>query len=137
AAAGFPSILFSSVYTEPRKSIASTRSGQVRGRYNNGVLAFKGIPYGATTGWGNRFLPPKRPPVWAGVRDALEFGSAAMQPYASPTPEAVANWRESDVGRLFQGMFPASLNVSEDCLRLNVWTPRVDAHRRPVMVWLH
>jgi para-nitrobenzyl esterase len=28
--------------------------------------------------------------------------------------------------------------VSEDCLVLNVWTPRVDAAaRRPVMVWIH
>jgi para-nitrobenzyl esterase len=26
---------------------------------------------------------------------------------------------------------------SEDCLVLNVWTPALDSHKRPVMVWLH
>jgi para-nitrobenzyl esterase len=26
---------------------------------------------------------------------------------------------------------------SEDCLRLNIWTPGVDTSQRPVMVWLH
>jgi para-nitrobenzyl esterase len=27
--------------------------------------------------------------------------------------------------------------ISEDCLVLNVWTPKAAAGRRPVMVWLH
>ena len=27
--------------------------------------------------------------------------------------------------------------ASEDCLRLNVWTPSLGTGRRPVMVWLH
>jgi para-nitrobenzyl esterase len=27
--------------------------------------------------------------------------------------------------------------VSEDCLKLNVWTPAIDTKKRPVMVWLH
>ena len=26
---------------------------------------------------------------------------------------------------------------SEDCLFLNIWTPRIDGARRPVMVWIH
>jgi para-nitrobenzyl esterase len=29
------------------------------------------------------------------------------------------------------------LNVDEDCLVLNVWTPDTDTKKRPVMVWLH
>ena len=31
----------------------------------------------------------------------------------------------------------AELNVSEDALYLNVWTPGCDDARRPVMVWIH
>jgi predicted amidohydrolase YtcJ len=27
--------------------------------------------------------------------------------------------------------------MAEDCLALNVWTPRADAKQRPVMVWIH
>jgi carboxylesterase type B len=26
---------------------------------------------------------------------------------------------------------------AEDCLSLNVWTPRIDSERRPVLVWIH
>jgi para-nitrobenzyl esterase len=28
-------------------------------------------------------------------------------------------------------------DVSEDCLKLNVWTPAIDSGKRPVVVWLH
>jgi para-nitrobenzyl esterase len=28
-------------------------------------------------------------------------------------------------------------DVSEDCLKLNVWTPALDTQKRPVIVWLH
>lgn len=28
-------------------------------------------------------------------------------------------------------------DVSEDCLKLNVWTPALDKQKRPVIVWLH
>jgi para-nitrobenzyl esterase len=27
--------------------------------------------------------------------------------------------------------------MAEDCLTLNVWTPRIDAGKRPVLVWIH
>src|SRR6478672_9882361 len=30
-----------------------------------------------------------------------------------------------------------ALDMSEDCLSLNVWTPAADGAKRPVMVWIH
>lgn len=48
--------------------IASTSSGKVRGFTDNGILVFKGIPYGADTAT-TRFAPPVRPQPWTGVRD--------------------------------------------------------------------
>ena len=51
--------------------IAETRHGKVRGINDSGVYIFKGIPYGASTAGANRFMPPKKPQPWAGVRDCL------------------------------------------------------------------
>jgi para-nitrobenzyl esterase len=114
-----------------------TTAGTVRGAGVDGNYAFKGIPYGDTTAGSNRFMPPKKPAPWAGVRDALEFGPMAMQEFF--TPEKFAQWAESDFGRLAKGMFRWPVGPpSEACLVLNVSTPGLgDGRKRPVMVWLH
>lgn len=102
--------------------IATTTAGRVRGYSDQGILAFKGIPYGADTST-RRFQPPAPPPPWSGVRDALEFGPKAPQ-----SPESGAIFPDPEPG----------VPMSEDCLNLNVWTPGLrDGGRRPVMVWLH
>src|SRR5262245_29365781 len=64
---------------EGSDAIAETTSGKVRGRLQDGVRVFKGIPYGASTAGPNRFKAPQSPPPWTGVRDALEYGAAAPQ----------------------------------------------------------
>ena len=33
--------------------------------------------------------------------------------------------------------WPEEGSVGEDCLHLNVWTPRIGSGKRPVMVWIH
>ncbi len=46
-----------------------TTSGRVEGIANGKVKCFKGIPYGAPTGGLNRFMPPKPPVAWKGVKN--------------------------------------------------------------------
>ena len=42
--------------------VANTTSGKIRGVVQeNKVSAFRGIPYGASTGGANRFMPPRSP----------------------------------------------------------------------------
>jgi para-nitrobenzyl esterase len=97
----------------PDAPVATTSAGKVRGYVDNGIRAFKGIPYGGDTSK-RRFQPPVPPDKWEGVRDALEFGPLAPQ-----------------------GSRP-STTASEDCLRLNVWTPALrDGKKRPVLVYFH
>ena len=107
--------------------VAETAAGKIQGTLIEGVQAFKSVPYGASTAGANRFLPPKAPESWAGVRDATAYTSRAPQAglRAATRPE-LAN---------FSGATDTAAET-EDCLTLNVWTPGPTG-KRPVMVWLH
>ncbi|MFH0758012.1 MAG: carboxylesterase family protein [Bacteroidota bacterium] len=109
-------------------AIADTAYGKVRGFILRGIQIFRGIPYGADTGGKNRFMPPQKPEPWADIFPAVWWGNTAPQimdkRYANSYASFVDHWNYDD--------------VSEDCLRLNVWTPALaDGQKRPVMVWLH
>ena len=55
----------------PRSAVATTQYGKVRGYVEDDVFTFKGVPYGASTGGENRWLPAKPPTAWDGEYPAL------------------------------------------------------------------
>jgi para-nitrobenzyl esterase len=107
-----------------------TTSGKVQGIANGRVKAFKGIPYGASTGGKNRYMAPRKPTPWAGVRNCIGYG-----PISPQTPASL----ESDYSMMIawdRHVGPGGMG--EDCLNLNVWTPSVNDHaKRPVLVSFH
>lgn len=107
---------------------AQTAYGPVRGFCLRGIYSFRGIPYGDDTGGENRFMPPRPPRSWHEMRPAVAFGASSPQPFYDRRPESYS---------MFVDHWNYDL-MSEDCLRLNVWTPGIaDGRRRPVLVWLH
>ncbi|MEU8250049.1 carboxylesterase family protein [Nonomuraea sp. NPDC048916] len=102
--------------------IAPTRQGEVRGRSEEGIAAFLGIPYAAPPFGAHRFRAPAPVEPWEGVRDALEYGpTAPKRPYRPPLDQLIP---DPDI-------------PGDDCLNLNVWTPSVGEGRLPVLVWIH
>jgi len=109
----------------PRSAIAKTQYGKVRGFLDGGVLTFKGVPYGATTGGDNRWLPAKPPTPWADEYPALVYGANC--------PQTLHTWTGIEQTFLFDWDDGWQ---SEDMLKLNIWTPSLTG-KRPVMFYMH
>jgi para-nitrobenzyl esterase len=110
------------VSTLAKEAVVSIPQGRLRGRIEDGVAAFKGIPYAAPPVGVNRFLAPQPVEAWSGVRSALEYGPVVPQtPYPPPFAQLLGD----------QG------TAGADCLSVNVWTPGPENRGLPVMVWIH
>ncbi|MDG3442770.1 carboxylesterase/lipase family protein [Nitrospirillum amazonense] len=99
-----------------------TEGGDVLGMVEDGVRAWRGIPYAAPPVGELRFRAPRPVVPWRGIRAAHEFGPIPMQP------------------RGFEHMGGAgdTTPISEDCLTLNITAPLAPARApRPVVVWLY
>jgi para-nitrobenzyl esterase len=106
-------------------AVAKTQYGKVRGFVDGGVLTFKGIPYGQNTGGENRWLPAKAPKSWDGEYPALIYGANCPQrlhDYTAIEQSFLYDWDDG--------------YMSEDMLKLNVWTPSLTG-KRPVLVYFH
>jgi para-nitrobenzyl esterase len=100
----------------PADTVVSTDAGAVRGTLTADARLFQGIPYAAPPVGQLRWASPQRAASWRGIRDATKPGNRCAQA---------------------EGLIdPAS--TTEDCLYLNVATPRDSGGRKlPVMVWIH
>lgn len=124
---GIMSLPLSDVETE-------TIYGKVKGYDFDGVKIFRGVPYGDSTAGEARFLPPKKPQSWTGVKDCTANGPRCIQGGRSI-------FETDRLGPYFSGgrtdRFELSQQPSgEDCLNLNVLTPDLKG-KRPVMVYIH
>ena len=114
--------------TDNRPVIVETESGSVLGTVEDGVNAFRGIPYAASPVGDLRFATPQQHPKWPDLRDARRPGPSV--PQAPSRLEAVMGTRSPDWNE-------------DGSLNLNIWTPRLpddagaDRVALPVLVWFH
>ena len=104
--------------TEP---VVRTAAGLVRGRAEDGVAVFRGIPFAQPPVGDLRFAAPRPARPWDGVREAATFGP--------PPPQS---------GFLLTPMSPAAPDADpDDWLTVNVFSPDLGAAGLPVMVWIY
>jgi para-nitrobenzyl esterase len=96
-------------------------AGTLEGTQTGDIAAFKGIPYAIPPIGARRWRPAQPMPRWSGVRKAMAFGPACLQP-------------QNKLGNVYAPKTP--LPTSEDCLTLNIWMPK-NATRAPVFFWIH
>lgn len=94
--------------------IVTTMAGKLCGASLEKTDAYLGIPYAESTAGERRWTAPTPKAAWTGVRAATQFGPVCPQSLPG-------------------------LEQSEDCLSLNVWTPKGarPAYGRAVMVFIH
>ena len=104
--------------TEP---VVRTVAGLVRGRAQDNVAVFRGIPFAQPPVGDLRFAAPCPARPWDGVREAAAFGP--------PPPQS---------GFLVTPMSPATPDADpDDWLTVNVFSPDLGAAGLPVMVWIY
>jgi len=103
------------------EGVTRTTAGLLRGVEEPGAWVFRGVPYARTGAGAGRWCPPSPADPWTGTRDAAVWGPIAPQPPPAPGFSLDGDPTLSD----------------ENCLNLNVWSPRLDDGGRPVLVWVH
>ena len=98
------------VAAQDDEDVVETRQGLVQGVVGEAYRAFLGIPFAAPPIGELRWRRPAAPVAWTGVRDAT--------------------YRRADCVQI-RPRRPWFVPTDEDCLHLNVWTPRDAASGKP------
>jgi len=108
------------IHAQPKAPLVKTINGMIEGvTEQTGVRSFKGIPFAAPPVGGLRWKEPQPVKDWNGVRKAVAFGPTGMQT------------------NVFGDMGFRSGSMSEDCLYLNVWSPKENKKALPVLVYFY
>ncbi|HYQ59241.1 MAG TPA: carboxylesterase family protein [Draconibacterium sp.] len=107
-------------------AVVPTKYGKVRGYIDDGIYAFKGIPYAKA----ERYMPPEAPDKWDDVRQCTIFGPQVMQGKAQ-------TWTgQNDDAFGFQ--FCREPMDEKESFVVNVWSKGInDGKKRPVWLWIH
>jgi para-nitrobenzyl esterase len=97
------------------------------------LTVFRGIPFAAAPVAKLRWQPPRSHTPREGIQQATQFGGVCPQGQGNADfykMVAIQFGKSPD-------LIPATENIQEDCLYLNVWTTALRARPQPVMVWIY
>lgn len=115
-----PNLGATQVWGGTLEGVTRTTAGVLQGQLEGGIWVFRGVPYAHVAGPEGRWRQAQPPTPWTGTLAAAAWGPIA--PQTPPVPGF---------------SFPHDPTTSdEDCLNLNVWSPRLD-DCLPVLVWVH
>ena len=103
-------------------------SGKLKGLPGNDprITVYKGVPFAEPPVGELRWKAPQPPKNWDGVKEAYTFAPIPVQDTPGVGDDLYA--REWHVD--------SEIEISEDCLYLNIWTPAKKADEKlPVLVW--
>ncbi len=142
-------VYHANVFADPA-SIRTVTGGQIQGKVlsewgsDQDLEVYKNIPYAAAPVGDLRWRPPAPVESWEGVRTTEDYG-----PICPQTTELQGvldtmidgqgmSWWRTKLLKFLIGLAPER-EMSEDCLSINVWTPKdLEADTKlPVMVWIH
>ncbi|KAL1418007.1 hypothetical protein MTO96_005993 [Rhipicephalus appendiculatus] len=102
--------------------VKKTRLGWIKGNrlemLGRSVDEYRGIPYAQPPLGALRFRPPRPYGPWNDTLDARSRRTACPQVVSNP--------------KAF-----ASVQLTEDCLQINIWSPQERTGDVPVLVWIH
>lgn len=113
------------IVQEHPDSLRTINTGQLVGFEDSyDTFAWLGIPYASAPTGNLRWRAPQAPQSWNGVRTAIQYGEPCMQFWG-----ALAGVDGN----------PGEVIGDEDCLSLNIWSPKKATSNTPlpVMVWIH
>jgi para-nitrobenzyl esterase len=115
------------VITKPNNPV-TVDGGEIVGTSSKDkqITIYKSIPFAAAPIGDLRWKAPQPVEPWNGILACTEYSNYAYQQPAAPLGPYTAEFRP-DLDTV----------PSEDCLYLNVWTKRVAAEKRPVIVYIH
>lgn len=100
-------------------TLVTIAQGTLKGTQQGGILRYLDIPYAAPPVGELRWKAPQPAANWAGERDASAYGPECAQMVPPGAPQ------------------DPTLQMSEDCLTLNIWRPADAEGALPVMLWIH
>ncbi|MCF0186893.1 MAG: carboxylesterase family protein [Bacteroidaceae bacterium] len=106
-----------------------TKLGKIEGVDMGDYMEYRGVPYAKPPVGELRWKAPEPVEPWEGILEAKEYGNCCVQ---QPTNDPMYT-------KEFYDDPVYDRTMSEDCLYVNIWTPKAAEEDRkwPVAVWFH